>query len=1007
MRLHRLTLTAFGPFAAREHVDFDALSRAGLFLLHGATGAGKTSVLDAVCYALFDGVPGARQSQGRTALRSSHAGPATPTEVSLDLTVGGRRLEVTRRPEHPRPKRRGSGYTTDKAQATLREYDAATRTWRALSRSQQEIGRELAGLIGMSREQFCQVVLLPQGDFARFLRADAEERGRLLGRLFDTSRFKAVEEHLAERRGEALRRLRAADESLLALAHRMHQVAQPLPVDAAFPDLTPGAPGLADTVLEWAAQARTVARERAASTALAVHAAEHAERAAQHALARQQELARLQHRHDDARRRATALAAEAEAQADVRERLERSRRAETVTSALVLHERAASEHQRAAQTERRARAQLPGHLAQAPAQQLTAAERETRRALGSLDAARRAEERVSALTAELAALDRQTGADEEELRDAEEWLEHWPAQRAALQRRVDRAQAAATRAEHVGARLEAAERRLNAARERDRLDAEHSHAREHLHTARESATSAQATWLELKERRLAGIAAELAAGLTPGRPCAVCGSTDHPARAEPATGHVDATEEDAALAAYQDAETAREQAEQSWRRLRDARTVAAEAAGDAATGECATTVAELRQAAAEARHTAATAHAAQEALAQAEREHSRRLAARDDAGRRAAARTSHREALRQELTGRQQEVAGARGEAAGVAERTAHLSGLATALAAAAEAALGAESAARHLKQADADLADASWRAGFPRPEAAADALLADADARALRARLDAWQTEEAAVAAELVDPAVQDAAAQAPADVAAARRRAETSAAQRRAADTAATATRQYAADLDALGAQAADAVRRLAPRRAEHEGISRLAGLTAGTSADNERKMRLETYVLAARLEQVAAAAGHRLHRMSGGRYALVHSDSRASRGARSGLGLHVVDAWTGQERDTATLSGGETFFASLALALGLADVVGDEAGGTRLDTLFIDEGFGSLDEQTLDEVLDVLDGLRERDRCVGIVSHVPDLRLRIPTQLEVRRSRTGSTLRHHTDTVRADGP
>lgn len=160
----------------------------------------------------------------------------------------------------------------------------------------------------------------------------------------------------------------------------------------------------------------------------------------------------------------------------------------------------------------------------------------------------------------------------------------------------------------------------------------------------------------------------------------------------------------------------------------------------------------------------------------------------------------------------------------------------------------------------------------------------------------------------------------------------------------------------------------------------------------------MRLESYVLAARLEQVAAAATARLQRMSSGRYTLVHSDARTG-GRRSGLGLHVVDAWTGRERDTATLSGGETFFASLALALGLADVVTDEAGGVRLDTLFIDEGFGSLDDQTLDEVLDVLDSLRERDRSVGIVSHVADLRRRIPAQLEVVKERHGSAVRHRT--------
>ncbi|MEH6378083.1 SbcC/MukB-like Walker B domain-containing protein, partial [Streptomyces sp. KLMMK] len=202
---------------------------------------------------------------------------------------------------------------------------------------------------------------------------------------------------------------------------------------------------------------------------------------------------------------------------------------------------------------------------------------------------------------------------------------------------------------------------------------------------------------------------------------------------------------------------------------------------------------------------------------------------------------------------------------------------------------------------------------------------------------------------------------------------------------------------ELDRLSAAAVTDACRLAPLREEYHRVAELAALAAGTSTRNERRMRLESYVLAARLEQVAAAATARLRRMSAGRYTLVHSDARAGGNARSGLGLHVIDHWTGKERDTATLSGGETFFVSLALALGLADVVTEEAGGVRLDTLFIDEGFGSLDEQTLDEVLDVLDSLRERDRAVGIVSHVADLRRRVPAQLRVVKGRSGSAVRH----------
>ncbi|MDP9437029.1 MAG: SMC family ATPase, partial [Actinomycetota bacterium] len=178
------------------------------------------------------------------------------------------------------------------------------------------------------------------------------------------------------------------------------------------------------------------------------------------------------------------------------------------------------------------------------------------------------------------------------------------------------------------------------------------------------------------------------------------------------------------------------------------------------------------------------------------------------------------------------------------------------------------------------------------------------------------------------------------------------------------------------------------------QHARIRRLADLCAG-GAGNQLRMSLSSFVLAARLEEVAAAASARLLRMTQGRYSLAHTDETARGGARSGLGLVARDSWTGRDRETSTLSGGETFLASLALALGLADVVQAEAGGTRIEALFVDEGFGTLDEQTLDEVMDVLDGLREGGRVVGLVSHVAELRARIPAQVVVHKGRTGSTV------------
>ncbi|MFI5569505.1 AAA family ATPase [Streptomyces sp. NPDC051740] len=995
MRLHRLDMTAFGPFGSAQSVDFGELSAAGLFLLHGPTGAGKTSVLDAVCYALYGSVPGARQSGQGMTLRSDHAAPGVRTEVTLELTVAGRRLEITRQPPWERPKKgRRAGTTVDKAQTWLRERDAASGTWKDLSRSHQEVGEEITQLLGMSREQFCQVVLLPQGDFARFLRADAEARGKLLGRLFDTRRFADVEKRLAERRRAAESRVREGDAGLIADAHRMQQAAGG---SMELPELTPGEPGLAEAVLGAAAVARSTAREQLTAARCRLATAESALADADRVLDVVRERDRLQRRFAEARERADRLRERSGAHHEERTRMERARKAEAVAPALDLRDSAGAEHARAAGAELRARALLPASLADAGAAGLAAAARRAAEELGGLESARRAERRLTELLGERADLDRRERADDEAREDAETWLADWEETRAGLQAGIESAQQAATTARELAVRRDPARQRLNAARLRDRLARETEAAEEQARAARERALTAQRHWLDLKEQRLNGIAAELAAGLTDGEPCAVCGATEHPAPARKVAGHVDRETEERALAGHQRAEDHRAEAEQRLGAVREALAAASAEAGDTTTEQLSREADELERQYAQARDAASVLHAEQERLRRAEDEYEQRITAQREAAVRAASRVGHRERLDREHAALEEELAQARGDATSVAARAAQLERSVGLLTDAADTARAAEDAAQRLKEADARLADAAFRAGFDTPGAAAEALLDDAAHRELQRRLDAWQQEEAAVRAVLAEPETVAAAQRPPADLGSAQRAAEDADRRVREAASARDAADRRRAELDRLSARAAASVRRLGPLREEYDRVARMAGLTAGTSADNERKMRLESYVLAARLEQVAAAATVRLHRMSSGRYTLVHSDDRTGRG-RSGLGLHVVDAWTGRERDTATLSGGETFFASLALALGLADVVTDEAGGVRLDTLFIDEGFGSLDDQTLDEVLDVLDSLRERDRSVGIVSHVADLRRRIHAQLEVVKGRSGSELRRH---------
>ncbi|MEU5218533.1 SMC family ATPase [Streptomyces sp. NPDC020807] len=1012
MRLHRLEITAFGPFGTGQTVDFDALSSAGLFLLHGPTGAGKTSVLDAVCFALYGSVPGERQNPG-TSLRSDHAPVGTSTEVVLDLTVGERRLEITRRPAQQRPKKRGTGFTTEKAQSWLREYDAETGEWTGLSRSHQEIGEEITQLVGMSREQFCQVVLLPQGDFAAFLRADAEKRGKLLGRLFDTRRFAAVEERLADLRRAAEQQVREGDERLLALAQRMAQAAGGLDAARTPAEGRPGEPGVADTVLTWAAVARTEAAETLDIAAERYAAAEAREAGAASAVDAEKALADRQARYADALRRRERLTATAPERDRHQAALDTSLKAERVVPALDLRQDAEREHATARAARARALALLPAELADAEAEQLSALEYRLRAELGGLTSARRAERRAVAVAEERAVLAREARADEDALQDAAAWLTDWEARRTALAERVEAATDAATRAEHLAGRLEPARRRLAAARRRDALAADTTAAEGRLAAARERRNTAHEAWLDVKSRRLRGIAAELAATLTHGEACQVCGSTAHPAPARTTADHVDRATEEAAHEAYSRADESRAAAErelavtrEAWSAAR-AEVLSASRAddtsghrpdGDPTVADLAREVDELTRLHAEAHALASRTHSAREALARAEREHEGRVGAQREAERRVAARTSRREALEAEQAGLDEELSLGRGTFGSVAEHATSLERRIALLLDAAGAVRTAELAAQRLKEADGRLADVAYREGFTTPDEARAALLPVAERRAFQERVDAWRAESAAVADRLAEPGAAEAAALPPADPRAAEAaRAAAAEALRRAA-SGLSAARDRVGELAGLSRQAATEVHRLGPLREEYDRVARLAALTAGTSAENDLRMRLESYVLAARLEQVAAAATARLQLMSSGRYTLVHSDARAG-GKRAGLGLHVVDAWTGNERDTATLSGGETFFASLALALGLADVVTDEAGGVRLDTLFIDEGFGSLDEETLDEVLDVLDSLRERDRSVGIVSHVGDLRRRIPAQLEVVKARQGSAVRLRT--------
>ncbi|MFC4585531.1 AAA family ATPase [Sphaerisporangium corydalis] len=324
MRLHRLWLTAFGSFPGDEEVDFDALGEAGLFLVHGPTGAGKTTVLDAVCYALYGQVPGQRNSARR--LRCDHAPPDRGPKVALEVTVRGRRLRVTRSPVWNRPKLRGEGLVEEKAKALLEEWQPSGE-WRFLTGRADEAGELIGGLLGMNADQFCQVAMLPQGDFARFLRADGDERRKLLEKLFSVKIFSDVEHWLADHRTRTGQERQELRQRVDSVTDHMRGAAGP----ALLASLDePGTPDHADEPLAWAQALLAAARDAVTGRAAAKAASEAALRSARVELEGAHALVQRQRGHADAVARRDELDRAADERSDLETILAEAARADRV-----------------------------------------------------------------------------------------------------------------------------------------------------------------------------------------------------------------------------------------------------------------------------------------------------------------------------------------------------------------------------------------------------------------------------------------------------------------------------------------------------------------------------------------------------------------------------------------------------------------------------------------------------------------------------------------------------
>ncbi len=872
MKPLKLVLSAFGPYAGKTEIDFTALGGEGLFLIAGDTGAGKTTIFDAISFALYGEASAGKEKRKSKSFRSDYASASTPTFVSLRFAHAGEQWLLTRNPEYERPKLSGQGTTTQSADATLKNLDSEEEVY-GLS----NVGQRVYELIGLTQDQFTRTVMIAQGDFLKILNATSDERKALFQKLFGTQIYESLRKKLQEEDARCTSKAQELNQRILIASAKIDP-------EGEYP--------LREALLEYAKDPQQA--ENCLSELDRLIASEKSALAAQKA-ARQSATGRLNEliaAITHGKELNADLDALAAAQAE-REKLDgdcptweaRAKQLELARKAMAIAPAEAQLSDCKALLEKQTRAQ------KSAAQTLEAAE------------------------AELPAARERFKASEARVPEAEERTR----QAALLETCLPLLRELAAQTES----LKAAQGKLDGLlSESRRLDEEFSRVKEAYY------------------RSQAGL---LAAELKEGKPCPVCGSLTHPSPAllparAPTKQEMDSADE-------------RRQAAQD--RL----------------AACSAGIAGLK-------------------------------ASRESAQTRLSERGVDQGISEETLKKRISELLLAASGIKGALERDRKQLDALTLKAEKARSELDA--CARQLaeqgerKRALEKAFDAALSAaGFESRQHFDDAKLPSTESARLEAALKAYG-ERKATAEDRVRHLSEKLKGASRADLALLEaRRAETEAAQKAAEKAEASVSKKLTLHEDARR-EIADALAQK-KRGAKEWAIAReLYDVCAGKLSGSVRsKFTFEAYVQQYYFKQVVACANVRLNALTDGMFTLRVKGEARDRVRQSGLDLDVLDRATGQWRDVSTLSGGESFLASLALALGLSDTVQAQSGQVRIDSMFIDEGFGTLDDNALRAALEVLSTLADGKRLIGIISHVSELEERIERQLYVRKTPAGSTV------------
>ncbi len=1004
MKLHRLELRGIGPFASHFTINFDRLSVTGIYLLDGPTGSGKSTIIDAITWALYGSVAGGEDSTSDR-MRSTHSDPGLESYIDLVFTVDAGTYRVRRTPSWTRA---GNKNPTNVTAKLWKLYDGALESGdieagAILETKAAGTGVAVAELIGLTRKQFVQTIVLPQGKFAEFLRLNSSERTALLEQLFGTEVYRRVADNLAAMASAAGEGIKSTRQAFASSCENLLEDA--LPAGERRENLRSMTAGVTEPddasalveELEDLRKEATSTHEAAVDTQAMTTATL---RRCQDALTLEKDLASriaarstLLERHDFLQKsESKILELELALQADQSAR-QLLARVETAEEA----ETASAE---AREGVLRASDLAPDEASEGSLAILEKQLRDMNSLSGTLTELEKLEVGVAIARKEQLGEDKKLAEAQRALRESEEAAEPLPGRIAAVRKKQEAATTTFAGLAGAQAALRQTETRSHKVAELEELRASIAVAETSAGTKLQAFREAKEKHDALTEAWIESTAANLALELEDDQPCPVCGSLEHPSPARETNTLVTLEQVRAAEKVRRRQEAEVQKSQTSLQTLRATAAAMEKDLEGLSAVEAAQQLAAAQYAVASAEQSEleATKHARtiQSLTQQYDALNDQRMRLREEItslttrlAERTSRITSDEARLSEELHGFSSVQERKRFHESSLSTKNREL------------AAVRSWLQTRELsKVRQRELAEVLRYSTFATGKDVRTALLSPDCAELWRQQVAAHKQEVHDVTRDLAAPEIASLTGSEKPQLAVAQEAQKLAAQQDEAARTEAASAGAAVRQLTARLERVHEHLNSWKRAKASAGPVVRLAGLANGSSEYSFTKMTLPTYVLSQRFKLVVEQANQHLAVFSLGRYELVSTEEKekGSRAQKVGLGLEIIDhmgdANGDVRRATKSLSGGETFYVSLSLALALADVVCSENGGIQLDTLMIDEGFGTLDENTRDQVMQVLTSLATNGRAVGVVSHVEELKKMIAEQIVVRPLPDGSS-------------